>query len=1164
MSKIPYFSGLAISGQLQLKNLIKNNDPYRVLTLDVNNNVNWSDYVISSGGTGGDLTNYYTKGQSESIFVSQNNFNWSNLLDRPTALSQFTNNLGNYGNWITAASGATLFQPLEDQRLSRNRDVRFSSITSTSYTSGMSGTGFRIDSFGNAEVSNLTVRNFLNLNEFRVNKISATNGSLAVSDAIQINIVTEETTSYKCEIKTDSGNIAVPFIVNDIVRCQIFNGRGVKYYLRRVTAVTASSFNLDKVALDGTDLPEVYDDVVRFGNTTDTSRQGLLYLTSSDSNAPYLDILDGVNSASLAGKTKVRLGRLDGITDASFGSLSGYGLYSQNAYITGVINVSGGNAQTIAGSETLVNNAKTDIIASATTLSTNAENAAKAYAEAQDDLSETIIKSYADGIVSDEEARAIADAQAKLLESKAYSETKASEAQANAIASSTILIDEATEIAKDYSDEQLAISAAATLLTASSTSFNQSETARIAAVNAAANYTNLTTSASATQTEINAAATALTLANQKRDEAIATAEAARIAFANSLGSLAFESMVEVAKLGSSIIQGGFIKTNLIDVDVLRATLINATQIVIDGGAATTTQLNTAYNNALAYTDTRKKITAISGGKILNNPYSISSDPVAAALVIHTNIQFNANYMTSIKIKGYNYLEGNNDIDLTIGFYAYSSGMPTGIFHQTGFVNKGTYLIDRVRLAHNTGNNTVSIIIGNDSQNWSYPKLNVENCTITYTTPPDSFADGWTGTFTNDYTGLSVITDISGTIAESTAGSQARATTALNSAVSQAVTLANNAQSASTNYTNQQAAYEREVAKAYSDGKLTTAESELLAEMASKLVESKNYADSSASAAQSAAITAASAASQSYTNSQIAISEGNVLNSAANTAQAKSDAAYTNAVNASNAYAVTQASAYSSQAEINSAANASVLATNAYNNSVAAAASAQASLVASLKSLAYQDVVEISKLGSTVIVGGMIKTDLISADYIRGSIVNADYIYGLNITARTLAATSGTIGNWTIGTDKLYSGIAGLDYIELTSGSAPQVYMHSSTQGFGEYSMLNPDGIFIMSNGVSLPTPYSSYNAVAAYKLRNSAPSNSVSLYLSAPSSSNALICDGNAFFSNSVSFAGSIFTGIGNQGITTTQRWQIYVGATLRTHEFRFVNGLLCQLTNVS
>ena len=59
----------------------------------------------------------------------------------------------------------------------------------------------------------------------------------------------------------------------------------------------------------------------------------------------------------------------------------------------------------------------------------DAEEAAKAYTDAQDELNQKEIQAYADGIVSDEEKRAIADAIAKRDEAKEYAEQKAQEAQ---------------------------------------------------------------------------------------------------------------------------------------------------------------------------------------------------------------------------------------------------------------------------------------------------------------------------------------------------------------------------------------------------------------------------------------------------------------------------------------------------------------------------------------------------------------------------------------------------------------------------------------------------------------------------------------------------------------------------------------------------------------
>lgn len=74
-------------------------------------------------------------------------------------------------------------------------------------------------------------------------------------------------------------------------------------------------------------------------------------------------------------------------------------------------------------------NASIDAATKAQEAQENAQVAAEAYAKAQDELKQTETKAYADGIVSDEEQRAIADAIAKRDEAKEYAEQKAQEAQ---------------------------------------------------------------------------------------------------------------------------------------------------------------------------------------------------------------------------------------------------------------------------------------------------------------------------------------------------------------------------------------------------------------------------------------------------------------------------------------------------------------------------------------------------------------------------------------------------------------------------------------------------------------------------------------------------------------------------------------------------------------
>ncbi|HDX6074598.1 TipJ family phage tail tip protein [Acinetobacter baumannii] len=109
------------------------------------------------------------------------------------------------------------------------------------------------------------------------------------------------------------------------------------------------------------------------------------------------------------------------------------------------------------------------------------------------------------------------------------------------------------------------------------------------------------------------------------------------------------------------------------------------------------------------------------------------------IVIQTPITF-TNKMFRLSLTGYNYLAAKNEINLNIGGYAYSG---TSII-QTGVVNSGTMPI-RVRMGVRNG--TVVVILTSQAPGayWQYPKFSID-AEIGYTTPPDSWADGWSASF----------------------------------------------------------------------------------------------------------------------------------------------------------------------------------------------------------------------------------------------------------------------------------------------------------------------------------------------------------------------------------------------------------------------------------
>lgn len=99
------------------------------------------------------------------------------------------------------------------------------------------------------------------------------------------------------------------------------------------------------------------DDLVQIGNIYNTDRQGALYLTATDDQGPYMDILDGINRPDYSvlyktgdkeynKPTKVRLGKLDGIYNPIFkgNQPKGYGLYGENVYLTGEFYLNNGKS----------------------------------------------------------------------------------------------------------------------------------------------------------------------------------------------------------------------------------------------------------------------------------------------------------------------------------------------------------------------------------------------------------------------------------------------------------------------------------------------------------------------------------------------------------------------------------------------------------------------------------------------------------------------------------------------------------------------------------------------------------------------------------------------------------------------------------------------------
>lgn len=230
-------------------------------------------------------------------------------------------------------------------------------ISSSSFQSGFFGSGWRITSGGEATFDSLTVRGTLRVYELLLEQLRATNGNVVVSDAARLKVQSVSGSTVTLAAVENDSDRYIPFAVGDLVLAQRFNwnatARQYDVVIRikgTVTAVnnTTRPYSCTITLTSDATVPPVNAeyDFVRVGSS-DSARQGVIYLAASDQGAPFMDVIDGIASWSdwnNTQKIKLRLGKLSGITDSDFGgALSGYGLYASNVYLKGKIVITGGS-----------------------------------------------------------------------------------------------------------------------------------------------------------------------------------------------------------------------------------------------------------------------------------------------------------------------------------------------------------------------------------------------------------------------------------------------------------------------------------------------------------------------------------------------------------------------------------------------------------------------------------------------------------------------------------------------------------------------------------------------------------------------------------------------------------------------------------------------------
>lgn len=208
--------------------------------------------------------------------------------------------------YLNKQAGGTVQGDVLFQKKIKAKEAISDQFGNETFMPGMLGNGFRFwiengMSFG--QIDYLTVTREMLISVLTVAEVKSVDGGILISSANMVCSKVEDiTTGYKCYFDNDEGNIPNKFIVGDQAMCRRFNGANVKYYWRLVTEVGADYILLSKTDKDGSGIPEAKDNIVQFGNRTDTQRQFAIYSVAyGDAGTFYYY---GVNSYDLTGKAK--------------------------------------------------------------------------------------------------------------------------------------------------------------------------------------------------------------------------------------------------------------------------------------------------------------------------------------------------------------------------------------------------------------------------------------------------------------------------------------------------------------------------------------------------------------------------------------------------------------------------------------------------------------------------------------------------------------------------------------------------------------------------------------------------------------------------------------------------------------------------------------------
>nr|UVM87646.1 MAG: hypothetical protein [Bacteriophage sp.] len=252
------------------------------------------------------------------------------IFDKKIGSSIFLDGMDGKG-WEIKADGSGIMEALKV----RSDIYAGNKIGSISFAPGFTGWGTEIDiPTDTGTFDNIFVRKTFTAYEIVYSQIYGLGGNQIVSDINKIGRVERLSDRWRCYMDDMDGLMLMNLREGDGVRIQRRNGiTSTKYIFGRCIGISSDYFDVAYPLIEGTGEPEAGDFAMRWGNDRDTTRQGLIYLTSADQGAPFIAVYDGITGVSTQDTLKAQLGNLSMIRTKNGTQLKGYGAYLNGIYI---------------------------------------------------------------------------------------------------------------------------------------------------------------------------------------------------------------------------------------------------------------------------------------------------------------------------------------------------------------------------------------------------------------------------------------------------------------------------------------------------------------------------------------------------------------------------------------------------------------------------------------------------------------------------------------------------------------------------------------------------------------------------------------------------------------------------------------------------------------